>query len=283
MKRIVEEVENLVAGRNLAVSKTADDKQSTDNTIFIYCWRGGMRSAAVAWLLQLYGFQTVVLESGYKAFRNFVLETLSLPFSITILGGYTGSGKTETLHQLKERGECVIDLEALAVHKGSAFGSFGLGAQPSQEMFENNLALELLKQKGATIWIEDESQRIGNLNIPKPFWTTMRSAPLYFIDVPFEERLVHITAEYGTFNADDLAAAVQRISKRLGPLETKNALLRLQENNVKEAFRILLAYYDKQYKKALHARENLPLLITTFTSHTIGAGNAALLLKHHPA
>ncbi len=282
MKAIVEEVEQLLNTNQTVSKNTRNGQTPTSNSVFLYCWRGGMRSAAVAWLLQLYGFNTVVLKGGYKTYRNFVLDALSLPFSLTILGGYTGSAKTEILQHLKESGECIVDLEGLAVHKGSAFGSLGMPAQPSQEMFENNLALELLKQKSSPVWIEDESQRIGNVNIPTTFWTTMRSSPVYFIDVPFEERLEHIMAGYGAFKKEDLADAIQRISKRLGPLETKTALCHVQENRVKDGFRILLTYYDKQYKKALQNRENLPALITTFTCETIGDGIAARLLKHHP-
>ncbi|RYY95648.1 MAG: tRNA 2-selenouridine(34) synthase MnmH, partial [Chitinophagaceae bacterium] len=109
----------------------------------IYCWRGGMRSGAVAWLLDLYGFTVHVLDGGYKSFRNYVLETFTLPFRLRILGGYTGSGKTELLPQLKALGETVVDLEGLACHKGSAFGSIDMPPQPTQELFENLLALEL--------------------------------------------------------------------------------------------------------------------------------------------
>ena len=99
-----------------------------------------MRSAAVAWLLDVYGFKVYTLIGGYKKFRNHVLDTFKLPFQFKILGGYTGSGKTEVLKELKRRGETVVDLEDIAKHKGSAFGNIGLPEQPTQEMFENMLA-----------------------------------------------------------------------------------------------------------------------------------------------
>lgn len=279
MKSIVEEVEKIVSSRRLAVSNSVNHQPPTITRIFLYCWRGGMRSAAVAWLLGLYGFNIVVLEGGYKAYRNYVLDVFALPYSLLVLGGYTGSGKTEVLHELKTRGTSVIDLEGLAVHRGSAFGSLGMPAQPTQEMFENLLALQLSQQNGKPIWIEDESQRIGLVNIPGTFWKTIREAPILFIDVPFEERLKHITAEYGTFDKEDLSNAIQRISKRLGGLETKNAHRYLEENNLKECFRILLKYYDKQYHKGLHSRDALPSLLTRFACEKVNPANASLLVK----
>jgi tRNA 2-selenouridine synthase len=285
MRVIVEEVEHLVNQRKSATSNpvTNGGEPPSVKSVFLFCWRGGMRSAAISWLLHLYGFNVIVLAGGYKAYRNYVLEVLNEPYSLNVVGGYTGSGKTEVLHRLKNKGACIIDLEHLALHKGSAFGSIGMPAQPSQEMFENLLASALSSQREETIWIEDESQRIGLVNIPAPFWQTIRRAPVYFIDIPFEERLGHITEEYGAFDREALAAAIQRISKRLGGLETKNALRYLQENNFKECFRILLAYYDKHYLKGLHNREALSALLTNFPCARVSVANADLLLKHQPA
>ena len=279
MRKIVEEVE-LLSSKQFAVNNSESHQLPTANPVFILCWRGGMRSAAIAWLLSLYGFTVFVLAGGYKAYRNHILQTFGLPYSLNVVGGYTGSGKTEVLHELKNKGACVIDLEGLAAHKGSAFGSLGMPSQPTQEMFENLLGLELSKQNGEPIWIEDESQRIGLVNIPGPFWKTVRNAPVCFIDLPFEERLDHITAEYGAFNKEDLASAIQRISKRLGGLETKNAFQYLEENNLKECFRILLKYYDKHYLKGLHNRKALPTLLTTFACEKVSPRNADLLIKH---
>jgi len=111
------------------------------------------------------------------------------------------------------------------------------------------------------IWLEDESQRIGNLQIPMPLWNTMRKSPVYFLDIPFEERLDYITNEYGKFKKEELVNAIIRIQKRLGGLETKNAINHLLENDHKACFRILLAYYDKLYNKALENRENLAALL----------------------
>lgn len=268
MRPIVEQVE--------ALAKDNTERKK----IFIYCWRGGMRSGAIAWLLDLYGFNVSVLAGGYKAFRNYVLSTFQQPYSFHILGGYTGSGKTELLHELKKKGETIVDLEGIASHKGSAFGSIGMPAQPTQEMFENMLGMELQRadpNQQKVIWLEDESQRIGLNNIPATLWSTMRNSPIFFVDIPFESRLDHLVEEYGCLEKDKLSDAIVRITKRLGGLDTKNALQYLEEENFKECFRILLSYYDKHYHKGLHKRENVESLISYYKCAVVTPENADVL------
>jgi tRNA 2-selenouridine synthase len=255
MRKMVEEAETIIRNHN----------KNTSQTVIVHCWRGGMRSAGVAWLLDLYGFKVYTLAGGYKAYRNWTLEQFTKPYSMKLIGGYTGSGKTLVLYELKKQGHAVIDLEAIARHKGSAFGALGLPAQPTQEMFENLLALELDNTQQNTLWAEDESQRIGLVNIPHPFWNTMRAAPLYFLEIPFEERLDYIVKDYGQFDKAQLVNAIMRIQKRLGGLDTKNAINYLLEYNVKECFRILLCYYDKYYTKSLQQRDNLTTLLHTLS------------------
>lgn len=251
MRPIVETVEQIFARRQ------------GSRIVIVYCWRGGMRSAAIAWLLDLYGFKVLRLAGGYKSFRHWSISQLEKDYPLNILGGRTGSGKTTILRSLASAGNTVIDLEELAKHRGSAFGDIET-PQPSQEMFDNLLALSLsaaqnqLANSGQnTIWIEDESQRIGLLNIPTPFWKTMRKSPVYFLEIPFEQRLQAIISEYGIIPKEKMIHAILRIQKRLGGLDTKLAVNFLLENNISDAFRILLKYYDKQYNKALLNRENL--------------------------
>ncbi len=233
------------------------DSHLTNKQVLVHCWRGGMRSSAVAWLLSLYGLDVLTLKGGYKAFRNWVLNKFEESYSLNILGGYTGSGKTSLIHMLQATGTQIVDLERLANHKGSAFGGINQPGQPTQEMFENSLAMELYKlNQQSTIWVEDESQRIGRLHIPHKLWDQMRQKDVYFLDIPFEERLNHICDEYGTLNKDQLAEAVVRIQKRLGPNETKLTLQHLEAGEIREAFNILLHYYDKLYLKGLNNREN---------------------------
>ncbi len=262
MRKMVEEAEALMVHHQSLAKKqpSTSNDQPTTNVVLIHCWRGGMRSAGVAWLLDLYGFKVYTLSGGYKAYRRWAREQFERPYLLTILGGYTGSGKTLVLHQLETMGQKVIDLEALACHKGSAFGALGEKPQPSQEMFENLLAEKLqviLNQTalpGVEIFIEDESQRIGVLNIPDCFWKQMRTNQVVFFEIPFEERLSYLTEEYGKFDKAALVNATIRIQKRLGGLETKQAVNYLLKDNQRECFRILLKYYDKYYEKGLVAR-----------------------------
>ena len=246
---------NKMLGMIETVESWINEKQknnaSAKPTIFIHCWRGGMRSAAVAWLLDVYGYKVIQLTGGYKAYRNWVLAQFNLSYSFKVLGGYTGSGKTEILQELQKRKYSVVDLEGLAHHKGSAYGAIGQPVQPSQEMFENILAHSLLEQNknNAPIWIEDESQRIGTVLIPTPLFHLIRNSTCYFLTIPFNQRLDFILEGYGKFDKQSLMDATLRIQKRLGGLETKTAINHIIEGEYKEAFFILLKYYDKWYEK----------------------------------
>lgn len=258
-----------------------------DKKIIVHCWRGGMRSSAMAWLLDFYGFDVVLLEGGYKSYRNHVLSNLALPLQYTILGGYTGSGKTEVLLELKNRGEAVIDLEGLASHKGSAFGAIGMQEQPSQEQFENNLYQELsnyysISQEGAitqekTIWIENESQRIGLINIPKQLFNHIIQAKLFVLNISFEERLKYILTQYGNLDKEKLKEAVLRIQKKLGGLDTKNVINDLAEGNIQAAFDVLLKYYDRQY--LISANRNKREGVHVYSDSINATLNADLLLS----
>lgn len=257
MVKMVEEVEEIVEKYTAKEKKEPEGKK-----IYVYCWRGGMRSAGVAWLLDLYGFKVYTLVGGYKAYRNWVLKQFEIAYPISIIGGYTGSGKTETLHRLRDMKEAVLDLEGIASHKGSAFGNLGQPLQPKQEMFENLLATRLYElmvlQEAKHIWTEDESQRIGEVNIPIKLYSYLRTRKLYFMDIAFEERLTYITEQYGQFEKEKLINATIRIQKRLGGLETKTAVNCLIENDTRGAFAILLKYYDRFYAKSMHnQRENV--------------------------
>lgn len=220
-----------------------------DGRIAVHCWRGGERSASVAWLLEKAGFAEVrTLKGGYKAYRNHVLSSMAVPYELRILGGYTGTGKTELLRHLKDMGQQVIDLEALACHKGSSFGALGEKAQPSTEHFENLLWSELRKcDATGTIWLEDESQMIGRVKIPDAFFAQMRQAPCFFADMPKEERADRLVKDYGRYPKDELAEAIGRIEKRIGPQHCKTALEALDNGDLHTVAMITLSYYDKTY------------------------------------
>jgi len=298
MKSMLEDVERILDLR-LQNADLNNNKSEIENLkskiVLLYCWRGGMRSGAVSWLLDVYGFKVYTLIGGYKKFRTRVLETFKLPFDLKILGGYTGAGKTEVIKELEKAGEHVIDLEDIAKHKGSAFGNIGMPAQPTQEMFENVLSIRLrtlryesnnsntsnpqLIINHSPIWLEDESQRIGLINIPNDLWHIMRRSPLYFLEIPFEERLKHIVEEYGCFDKEKMIDAILRIKERLGGLEAKKAIEFLNEDNTIESFRILLKYYDKWYTKGLHNREYIISLLHIVNCNSVTPENAKKLVQ----
>ncbi len=270
----------------LEAERLIQEKNPNNKTVLVHCWRGGMRSAAVAWLLDLYGFKVYTLIGGYKAFRNWVLNELGKHHPFQILGGNTGSGKTIVLQSLRNMNEAVVDLEGLAGHKGSAFGNIGLPKQPTQEMFENKLSIsiKIAKEKypNKKIWLEDESQRIGTVNIPQNMWNHMRRCEIIFLDIPFAARLDYLVNTYGTLDWNALRDAILRIQKRLGGLETKTAVAALEEKDFHGCFDVLLKYYDKQYRKGLENREEpkpgITMVLAEGVNDTI---NAKLILNQN--
>ncbi len=243
-------------------------KHAPDKKVVIHCWRGGMRSNSFAGHLIENGFSEVyIIEGGYKAFRNYVLSSFDAKYDLKVLGGYTGSGKTHILKHFEDDGEQVLDLEAIACHKGSAFGSIGCSPQPTIEQFENNLFWRLKDLDiSKPIWAEDESTSIGSVTIPKSFFVQMRSANVYFLDIPREERAKHLVTEYTNCDNSVLANSIDRISKRLGGVATKNALEYLEQNNYYEVALLTLHYYDKFYKKGLSTRDQDKVFIIEVTN-----------------
>lgn len=225
------------------------------NGVLVHCWRGGMRSGSMAWLLETAGIPVATLQGGYKAYRQAVLDSFTKPLNLIVLGGKTGSGKTDVLRALAARGEQVLDLEALAHHRGSSFGMLGQPPQPSTEQFENELFVKI-KALDPTrrIWVEDESRRVGTCLIPTAFWEQFGAAPVLALDVPAEARVGYLVQEYGQFSQPDLQDALDRIRKRLGNDRHQAATKALEVGNYAEVVRLTLLYYDKTYQYGLDQR-----------------------------
>jgi tRNA 2-selenouridine synthase len=227
-----------------------------DNKVFVHCWRGGMRSGSMAWLLNLFGYDVFVLKGGYKSYRHHVLELLARKFHYIILGGRTGSGKTIVLQELKKLGEQVVELEELASHKGSAFGSLGQQPQPSTEHFENLVAEELKAfDEKKRVWLEDESRTIGRVFLDINLWNHKAQSPHFIIELPVEVRLKKLAEEYGRFSIEELKTAFDNIERRLGNEQWKNAITALEEKKIELATEIALHYYDKAYDKGIGMKE----------------------------
>ena len=228
-----------------------------DGRILVHCWRGGERSGSVAWLLDKSGFVEVgTLKRGYKGFRNHVLASFAKPIDLRVLGGYTGTGKTETLRHLHDLREQVIDLEALAHHKGSSFGALGEAPQPTTEHFENLLWKEItLLDAARPCWVEDESAMIGRNKLPDAFFGQLRNARLFFVEMPIKERARRLVKDYGAFPKQELAEAIKRIERRLGPQHAKAALEALLADDLFTVALITLTYYDKAYLRGALERD----------------------------
>ncbi len=232
----------------------------------VHCWRGGQRSQSMAWLFRQAGFEVATLEGGYKRYRQHVLEGFErrrLP--LIVIGGKTGAGKTKVLRALQRMGEQVLDLEALAHHKGSSFGSIGETPQPTTEQFENDLfdAIERL-DPCRRVWVENESRSIGRVYLPMGLWSQKQTAPLLNIEVPHERRIQNLIDDYASAPLDDLRAAFVRLEKRLGGLRLKTALEALQRRDFATAAEMALAYYDKTYRYELENSQASVIKTLTF-------------------
>ncbi len=230
-------------------------KSHKTNKILVYCWRGGMRSGSMGWLFNSAGMEAHTLEGGYKNFRAHIQNAFLKPIAIVVLGGYTGSGKTETLKHMS-KSEQVIDLEGLAHHKGSAFGFIGQKKQPTSEHFENILGTKWLNlDYNKKVWLEDESRNIGSVYLPEEIYKKIRLAPVVFVDIPIETRIERLVKEYTGFENKHIEFALEKIKKRIGGLNYKLAIQALHENNYKEIAKIALIYYDKAYKYGIAKRD----------------------------
>lgn len=244
-----------------------------ERTVRVHCWRGGMRSGGVAWGLQMAGFQVVTLQGGYKAFRRRVHDIHATPRTIIVLGGMTGTGKTHILAALQQQGEQMLDLEGLANHRGSSFGSLDMPPQPSTEQFENLIAEHLSPLDPARpVWIEAESRRVGTCRIPDSLFALMEAAPTIEITRPIEERLDILIDVYGQTNRDELIAAIARIRKRLGGLRTQQAIDFIHQDNAPAVCKLVLEYYDRTYRYDLERRNKvIPQIDMTGLSSTAAA------------
>jgi tRNA 2-selenouridine synthase len=222
---------------------------SDTRSIKVYCARGGLRSQLMSKYFSEKGYQVTHLKGGYKAYRNQVLSRISQLTNIRIVSGYTGSGKTEVLEALRSIGEQVLDLEALANHRGSAFGGLGQAIQPSSSMFHNRIYETIKSFEDSRItWIESESVTIGKVYLPKELWEHMKVADGCEIILPVEERVKHTLKLYGQFETSYLAACIRQLQKRLGNEEMQLLCALTEIGDLEPVVVSLLKYYDKAYE-----------------------------------
>jgi tRNA 2-selenouridine synthase len=243
------------AGPKMKELASHASRLAVNGQLLLYCWRGGMRSASMAWLFETTGLITARLEGGYKSFRRHALAYLEKDFPFIVVGGLTGSGKTEILQALGKMGEQVFDLERRAHHKGSAFGALGENPQNTNEQFENELFSDLSEMNPSLpIWVEDESRTIGKNTLPAGIHRNIRQSHLIFLEVPLEDRIRRLVKDYARFPKKDLRESVEKIRPRLGDQNARAALEGIDRGDFALTAEIVLRYYDKTYRYGLDKR-----------------------------
>lgn len=247
----------------------------------VYCWRGGQRSGALSTVLDQIGFTVQVLEGGYQAYRRAVLaelQTLPATLELHALLGRTGSGKSRLLQALRARGAQVLDLEALACHRGSVLGPLPGQPQPSQKAFETQLWRDLRAfDASRPVFVEGESRTIGRLRVPEPLLEVVRAAHCVRVEMPLPQRVHMLLQDYAHFVTN-----VETFCERLTPLrELRGAAVvahwqeQARAGDLATVVQELLAqHYDPQYERSMS--RNFAGFETAPTLHLADAGPAAL-------
>lgn len=250
-----------------------------DKELLVYCWRGGMRSASMSWLFAQCGIRCKVLKGGYKSFRRYASEYFEKPYRFIVIGGMTGTGKSDILDVISEKGYQVLKLERIAHHKGSVFGSLGQQPQNGNEQFENEMFNELRKYDvHKPVFIEDESRNIGKNTIPKGIFERMANSPIIVIEMEISLRIKRLIKEYGYHDQASLIRSIEKIFKRLGGLNTREAIQSIERKDMETAAMLILTYYDKTYTYGLSRKRN-PIILSYKAKTEDPARNAAEILE----
>ena len=227
----------------------------------VYCWRGGQRSGSFATILDQVGWRVHLLEGGYRTYRKLIVDSLykgALEHRIALIEGGTGTGKTQLLQYVQEAGGQVLDLEALAAHRGSLFGAVD-EAQPSQKMFETQISAVLSGlDPTRTTWVEAESSKIGSRLIPPALWSGMCAAPRIELRAPLTARAEFLCRAYADLTKN--AANLLKQLDHLRPYHAAEKIIWWQElvevgNWPALAADLINTHYDPRYAKSAARRE----------------------------
>lgn len=278
----------LVSGsdRSAKINSWLEAIASSQGPTYLYCFRGGLRSQMSQAWIKGQGGKILIIQDGYKRLRNFLLENINQQVeqnSFLVITGNTGSGKTELLKRLSKDGHKMLDLESMANHRGSVFGSHS-SPQPTQINFENNLSIQLLREvtkSGTCILLEDEGQKIGHRVVPLSLHTKQNQSPIFVFERLLEERIALILQEYcierwrDFQNQEDsyqkfflfFKSSFDHIQRRLGGalyqecMQVLSAAIKTQEQSGSLAqhqdwiLKILTQYYDPRYEVSLNKKK----------------------------
>lgn len=225
----------------------------------VYCWRGGKRSGAMAHILREVGWDAHTLPGGYRAYRRWVVGELArLPyrFNFRVIHGATGSGKSRVLRALGEAGAQTLDLEALAQHRGSVLGALPGQPQPSQKWFESQVLAALSALDAAKpVYVEGESKKIGQVQVPEALMERMRASPCIVVDADVATRVALLMDEYGHYleNSGALGAQLDCLAVLHGNerIAAWKALAGRGEWSDLVAA-LLIEHYDPAYRRSSH-------------------------------
>ena len=250
----------------------------------IYCWRGGQRSGSFASILKQIGWRAETLAGGYQAYRRQVVRLLyenEFPFHIILLDGNTGSAKTDLLAKLPEFGVPVLDLEGFANHRGSVLG--GQGGQPSQKAFESRIVDGLCGlSPDATLVVEAESSKIGDINLPSSLWNAMQSAPRIKVTATLDERAAYLVRAYSELiaNPDELASRLEQLRKLRGHERVDHwQSLIVEKEFVALAKELIEFHYDPAYSKS-RASKRVIATVAAQSLDTAGQRHLAERISH---
>jgi tRNA 2-selenouridine synthase len=231
-------------------------------TPLIYCWRGGQRSGAFTHILRQVGWAAQRLEGGYKAWRSFVLSELTrVPalFQFEVVSGPTGCAKTRILHALAAQGEQVLDLEGLAAHKGSVLGEMPATPQPSQKMFDTLLLAQLMRLDPARpVYVEAESKRIGQIQLPDTLFEAMNKSPWLSVNASLQARVDFLLTDYAYWLDDpQLLAHLDRLKPSCGHEQVAHwQSLVAQRDFGRLVSELLTEHYDHFYKRSMRQAQS---------------------------
>lgn len=260
----------IIAPKLMSIYKQLRDL-STQKTVVIFCWRGGMRSNFVLSAISSLGIPLLRIIGGYKSYRKFVVQYLSqekLPHKALVLNGLTGVGKTDVLKELIDLKLPVLELEGLAAHRGSVYGKIGMHESPSQKCFESKIVQKLRAcEKEKYFLVECESKRIGKLLVPQVVLNTMADGYKILLYAKLSNRVARIIKDYTqgeNNNIEELKKSTSLLSKRLGNKKVAALNHMLDEHKFNEVFSFLLTnYYDPLYKYPEQQDDRFNLSVST--------------------